>query len=736
MRSKLVVLLSISFILFISVALTAQRDSTKKHGYYKVSKVKILIKDFSDIQELRVQGIGREHIKVYEDYFEAFLDSFQIDVLNKTGYQYEIIIDDVTKDYLERTKDSREKIKLNKPCKGLGFGFGSMGGFYTFNEVVAQLDTMRLLYPNLITAKDSIGSSIEGRPIWAVKISDNPDINEEEPELYYNSLTHAREPGGMMAIIYFMYYLLENYGIDQEVTYLVNNRELYFMPIINPDGYVYNETISPNGGGMWYKNRRNNGDGSFGVNLNSNFGYQWGYDNIGSSPITTSDLYRGTGPFSEPETKVVRDYCINHNFLIGVNYHTTSGTAYWRVVFPPWGYNLEQTSDSTIYNQLIKLVTALNNYSNGAGIGRNNGDAADWMYGETNIKNRIFGIIPEIGERNGTNWPSLERILKNCEENLYPNLVYAWGPGIIENPPYISNASLNLSYCRPLQDTVKITAFETNPDNHTSNVFVQLLNPNDSLINEIQLVKSDSIFIGSLYFNVPDENFYKIRCKQSGIDIPSNLFVDSKLRFTTAGPVTLDSISYTKTSTNYLVKTYLINQSTNTTIKNVSVKLICNDPWSLPISGNVKNLSDIPPGGKVWNTFSFSVKYIDSLFPGYFNFKVEVMSDGWAYWVDSIKVITGVNEEVAMPISFKLEQNYPNPFNPSTKIRWQSPVSSRQVLKVYDVLGNEIVTLVNEEKEAGYHSIDFNASELPSGVYFYQLKAGQFIETKKMILLR
>ena len=174
MKIKLIVLLSFSLILFINVDLTAQRDNTKKPDYYKVSKVKILIKDFSDIQKLRDQGIGREHIKVYEDYFEAFLDSFQLDGLKKTGYQYEIIIEDVTKDYLERTKASREKIKLNKSSKRSGFGYGSMGGYYTLDELIAQLDTLRILYPNLITAKDSIGSTIEGRPIWAVKISDNP----------------------------------------------------------------------------------------------------------------------------------------------------------------------------------------------------------------------------------------------------------------------------------------------------------------------------------------------------------------------------------------------------------------------------------------------------------------------------------------------------------------------------------------------------------------------------------
>src|SRR3989339_873555 len=688
MKTKLVLSLSIGLLLFTSLNLMAQKDSTKKPDYYKVSKVRIFINDQSDVFELRKQGLGFEHIKLHDNDFDAILDSFQIEKLRKSGYLYEIIIDDVTKDYLERTKDSREKIKLNKPCKGLGFGFGSMGGFYTFNEVVAQLDTMRLLYPNLITVKDSTGSSIEGRTIWAVKISDNPDVNENEPQVFYNALTHAREPGGMMAIMYFMYYLLENYGVLPEVTYLVDNRELYFMPVINPDGYIYNETISPNGGGMWYKNRRDNGDGSIGVNLNSNFGYQWGYDDIGSSPVTTSNFYRGTGPFSEPETQVVRDYCINHNFLIGVNYHTTSGMAYWRVVFPPWGYNLEQTSDSTIYNQLIRLVIALNNYSNGAGIGRNNGDVADWMYGETNEKNKIFAI-------------------------------------------------------------------ETNPDNHSSYVIAKVLNLNDSLISEFQLNQNDSSFIGSLFLNSANEEFYKILLQQNGIDIPSKLIYNN-LKFTTAGPVVLDSISYRKgLLSNHYLRPYVHNWSNVTTITNAKLRFICNDPWIASIGQSDLSLPNISTNSTVGISTWLAVKVIDSLFPGYFNLRAEIKVDGWTYWEDSTQVIvTGVEEALQQPLTFKLEQNYPNPFNPTTKITYNIPsVTLRQAqsdmyvtLKVYGVLGNEIATLVDEEKEAGRYEVEFNAENLTSGVstrggyasgiYFYQLKAGEFVSTKKMILLR
>ncbi|MEP0861174.1 MAG: T9SS type A sorting domain-containing protein [Ignavibacterium sp.] len=97
---------------------------------------------------------------------------------------------------------------------------------------------------------------------------------------------------------------------------------------------------------------------------------------------------------------------------------------------------------------------------------------------------------------------------------------------------------------------------------------------------------------------------------------------------------------------------------------------------------------------------------------------------------------TDVNSEIYSLNVYSLEQNYPNPFNPSTKISWQSPVGGHQTLKVYDVLGNEVATLIDEEKSAGFYEIEFNASQLASGIYFYRLKAGSFVETKKMVLLK
>jgi hypothetical protein len=103
---------------------------------------------------------------------------------------------------------------------------------------------------------------------------------------------------------------------------------------------------------------------------------------------------------------------------------------------------------------------------------------------------------------------------------------------------------------------------------------------------------------------------------------------------------------------------------------------------------------------------------------------------------------TEIEEEItSLPDEFLLNQNYPNPFNPSTKISWQSPVSSHQTLKVFDLLGNEIATLVNEEKPAGSYEINFSVGQdsspvMASGIYFYQLQIHDKLQTRKMLLLK
>jgi hypothetical protein len=130
--------------------------------------------------------------------------------------------------------------------------------------------------------------------------------------------------------------------------------------------------------------------------------------------------------------------------------------------------------------------------------------------------------------------------------------------------------------------------------------------------------------------------------------------------------------------------------------------------------------------------------------PGDYSFKVLAKNNNQTVCMSpeyKINVPTSINSEPEIIYDFELSQNYPNPFNPSTTIMFSIPSNvkgerSNVVLDVYDILGNEVAALVNEEKQPGHHSVEFNAIGLPSGVYFYQLKVGSFIATKKMILLQ
>ena len=100
------------------------------------------------------------------------------------------------------------------------------------------------------------------------------------------------------------------------------------------------------------------------------------------------------------------------------------------------------------------------------------------------------------------------------------------------------------------------------------------------------------------------------------------------------------------------------------------------------------------------------------------------------------ETLTNINNNPSTPLSFSLSQNYPNPFNPSTKIKYELPVASKVTIKIYDILGREVTTLVNKSQNAGRYEIEFNANNLPSGVYIYQIRANEFISARKLMLIK
>ena len=112
-------------------------------------------------------------------------------------------------------------------------------------------------------------------------------------------------------------------------------------------------------------------------------------------------------------------------------------------------------------------------------------------------------------------------------------------------------------------------------------------------------------------------------------------------------------------------------------------------------------------------------------------------SNLYSYYVLVPTTTTGTdNDNILIPQSYELEQNYPNPFNPATIIKYSLPSESKVILKIYDMLGKEVTTLVNSIQTPGEHIVNFNASDLPSGIYLYNITAGNFTQTKKLVLLK
>lgn len=341
----------------------------------------------------------------FENYVDVFVDDETMRKLQASDLKIDIIHDDLVAFYQSRLMDK------------------DMGGYMTLSEIESQMSLMHLNYPDITTEPASIGQTIQGRNIWAFKISDNPDIDENEPEVLYTAAIHAREVITPLVLFHFIDHLLTNYGIDSEITALIDNRELWFILCVNPDGYYHNQVIQPNGGGMWRKNRRNNGDGTYGIDLNRNFGYEWGYDNEGSSPITSDDTYRGTGPFSEPETQAIRDFITSRNFVISMFYHSYSNLLLW-----PYGY-LDGliTPDNDIFTEIGDTVNAFNGYIPGPSwqLYVVNGSSDDWIYGEQTLKDKIFAMTMEVGSQADGFWPATSRIPQLVSENLGPNLFLA-----------------------------------------------------------------------------------------------------------------------------------------------------------------------------------------------------------------------------------------------------------------------------------------------------------------------
>ena len=293
---------------------------------------------------------------------------------------------------------------------------GANGDFHSYAELEEDLMTLERSYPNLAKVID-IGDSLEGRNIYALKISDNVSLHEDEAEFILIGCHHAREWISVEVPFYIGKYLVENYGRNQKIKYLVQNSEIWIIPLLNPDGLEYSIHFYR----YWRKNRRDNRTGSYGVDLNRNYGYKWGHSDSGSSPNSWSSVYRGASPFSEPETKAVRDLFARRDFQALISYHN-----YSQIILYPWGYTLEPTAHDGLFEEMaaemsrrMKSVNG-NTYKYGHvgdSLYLSNGDTIDWAYGVYGIPS--FTIeLPPLDMLHGGFFNAEEEIDSVFRENL------------------------------------------------------------------------------------------------------------------------------------------------------------------------------------------------------------------------------------------------------------------------------------------------------------------------------
>lgn len=338
------------------------------------------------------------------EYFDFLVKPADLAEVLAAGSRVELLHEDVERFYVDR----------------LGFGERDLwGAYHTFSETVAWIDSLHLLYPEVVSAKWSIGQGHDGNDIWVFRVSDNPELDEpDEPEVLFDGLHHANEIMGLELVGMIAEYLAQAYHAgDPDIVELVDAREIYMIPALNPDGLVYNELTYPSGGATWRKNRRDNG-GSFGVDLNRNYDYEWGCDE-GSSGVPSDPTYRGPSAASEPEIQAFTAFLDAREIVTLQSFHSAGNKTLY-----PWGYTTDDTPDELIFREMAAAMTQYNGYPAGQPADPGMyypvcGGAFDWHYGATQNHEKIFGFTNEVGT---SQWPPTSQRQAIFDDNLWPAL--------------------------------------------------------------------------------------------------------------------------------------------------------------------------------------------------------------------------------------------------------------------------------------------------------------------------
>ena len=453
--NKLFIMLALLFSL--TYSLTAE-------NYYKLTDYNDL--DFTILEENNI--LFKEQVGC----LELFINESQLLDLRSMGYDPIL----------------SQKITTNDP-----------GLYRTYSEVIQEVQALAVQYHSIVSLF-SLGPSRgkilfnEGNAdytdyqheVWCLKVSDNPDQEEEEPNAYIMGGIHSNELISVEVTMAVLRNILENYGNDQEITDIVNSQQIWFVPIINPDGY---SMVVSDSSTLHRKNLRDNNDNLFpdggnidGVDLNRNFGYVWG-DN-GASNYPWSNIYHGPSEWSEIETCYIRDLIQARKFYAGITYHS-----YAQYILYPLGHITGARALDSLYmhqlsHDMALTIPKLNSPNNYGYYQANNfnytcqGTMGDWSYAQE----RIFGYTIELGDEYMP-----EEVDTICTANIL-------APIVMMN--------------RVNQSTIygKITNSQGEP--LVCDVYVQEVDDRQGF-SDVEPVRSDSLF--GRFYRILEPGFYTLR---------------------------------------------------------------------------------------------------------------------------------------------------------------------------------------------------------------------------------
>jgi hypothetical protein len=317
--------------------------------------------------------------------------------------------------------------------------------------------------------------------------------------------------------------------------------------------------------------------------------------------------------------------------------------------------------------------------------------------------------------------------------------------------PVSFNLSNNFIY--PTTGTIHFTSEILNYHHQDINVFSKIYNSAGSSQDSVELfddgqhadgLNGDGSFAASYQTSTEDifTNAIAIQNNDKNIrhEYPHNQ------KFTTIGPLVYEGYTIVTTGDSHIdpgeihrLKLQIQNSGQTATASKITAKITPLDTFVTIISNNFQ-FNDIPAGQTVLSTNYRTVRF-SKYFSGPIDtvrFAIDISSDGYIFWRDStfMVVVNVENESPVVPISYSLKQNYPNPFNPNTSIEFSLPKTEYVTLKVYNVLGQQVKTLVSEKLNQGVHKYEWQANNLPSGIYYCRLQAGEYEQVRKMILLR